>query len=32
VRYDGRAQAGDYEPARRALASTFTLSASPRRF
>jgi hypothetical protein len=32
VRYDARAQAGDYEPARRAIASYFTLSTSPRRF
>ena len=32
VRYDARAQAGDYEPARRAIASYFTLSAPPRRF
>ena len=31
LRYDARAQAGDYEPARRAIASYFTLSA-PRRF
>lgn len=30
--YDSRAQAGDYEPARRAVASYFTLSAAPRRF
>ena len=30
--YDARAQAGDYEPARRAVASYFTLSAAPRRF
>ena len=30
--YDSRAQAGDYEPARRAVASYFTLSAPPRRF
>lgn len=32
VRYDPRAAAGDYEPARRAIANYFTLSASPRRF
>jgi hypothetical protein len=32
VRYDARARAGDYEPARRAIASYFTLSAPPRRF
>ena len=32
VRYDARAAAGDYEPARRAIASYFTLSAPPRRF
>ena len=32
VRYDARAPAGDYEPARRAIASYFTLSAPPRRF
>ena len=32
VRYDARASAGDYEPARRAIASYFTLSAPPRRF
>jgi hypothetical protein len=32
VRYDARAPAGDYEPARRAIASYFTLSASPKRF
>jgi hypothetical protein len=31
LRYDARAQAGDYEPARRAIASYFTLS-TPRRF
>ena len=31
VRYDARARAGDYEPARRAIASYFTLSAPPRR-
>jgi hypothetical protein len=30
--YDSRAQAGDYEPARRAVASYFSLSAAPRRF
>lgn len=30
--YDPRAQAGNYEPARRAIASYFTLSAPPRRF
>lgn len=30
--YDSRAQAGNYEPARRAIASYFTLSAPPRRF
>ena len=30
--YDSRAQAGDYEPARRAVASYFTLSSPPRRF
>jgi hypothetical protein len=30
--YDSRAQAGDYEPARRAVASYFTLSTPPRRF
>ena len=30
--YDSRAPAGDYEPARRAVASYFTLSAPPRRF
>jgi len=32
VSYDGRARAGDYEPARRAIANYFTLSAPPRRF
>jgi len=32
VRYDARARAGDYEPARRAIAAYFTLSAPPRRF
>ena len=32
VRYDARARAGDYEPARRAIAGYFTLSAPPRRF
>jgi hypothetical protein len=32
VSYDGRARAGDYEPARRAVANYFTLSAPPRRF
>jgi hypothetical protein len=32
VRYDGRARAGDYEPARRAIANYFSLSAPPRRF
>ena len=32
VRYDTRAQAGDYEPARRAIASYFTLAAPPKRF
>jgi hypothetical protein len=32
VRYDSRARAGDYEPARRAIAGYFTLSAPPRRF
>jgi len=32
VNYDGRARAGDYEPARRAIASYFSLSAPPRRF
>jgi len=32
VRYDARAQAGDYEPARRAIAGYFTLSGPPRRF
>jgi hypothetical protein len=32
VRYDARAQAGAYEPARRAIASYFTLSTPPRRF
>jgi hypothetical protein len=32
VRYDPRAQAGNYEPARRAIANYFTLSAPPRRF
>ena len=31
VRYDARARAGDYEPARRAIANYFTLSAPPRR-
>jgi hypothetical protein len=31
VHYDGRARAGAYEPARRAIASYFTLSAPPRR-
>ena len=32
VSYDSRARAGDYEPARRAIANYFTLSAPPRRF
>jgi hypothetical protein len=32
VRYDPRAPAGKYEPARRAIANYFTLSAPPRRF
>jgi hypothetical protein len=32
VRYDARARAGDYEPARRAIAGYFTLAAPPRRF
>jgi hypothetical protein len=32
VRYDPGAPAGKYEPARRAIASYFTLSAPPRRF
>jgi len=32
VRYDPRAQAGNYEPARRAIAGYFTLSSPPRRF
>jgi hypothetical protein len=32
VNYDGRARAGDYEPARRAIANHFSLSAPPRRF
>jgi hypothetical protein len=32
VKYDPRAPAGSYEPARRAIANYFTLSASPRRF
>lgn len=32
VKYDARAPAGSYEPARRAIASYFTLSAPPRRF
>ena len=32
VKYDPRAPAGTYEPARRAIASYFTLSAPPRRF
>ena len=32
VRYDPRAPAGSYEPARRAIANYFTLSAPPRRF
>jgi hypothetical protein len=32
LRYDARARAGDYEPARRAIANYFTLSAPPRRF
>ena len=32
VKYDPRAPAGSYEPARRAVASYFTLSAPPRRF
>jgi hypothetical protein len=32
LRYDPRAQAGNYEPARRAIANYFTLSAPPRRF
>ena len=30
--YDSRAPAGSYEPARRAIASYFTLTAPPRRF
>jgi hypothetical protein len=32
VRYDPRAPAGNYEPARRAIASFFTLSTPPQRF
>jgi hypothetical protein len=32
LKYDPRAPAGNYEPARRAIASYFTLSAPPRRF
>ncbi|PYN35925.1 MAG: hypothetical protein DME01_10095 [Candidatus Rokuibacteriota bacterium] len=32
VSYDARARAGDYEPARRAIANYFTLSAPPKRF
>ena len=32
VRYDGRAPAADYEPARRAIASYFPFSAPPKRF
>src|SRR5262249_54927641 len=32
VAYDPRASAGSYEPARRAIANYFTLSAPPRRF
>jgi hypothetical protein len=32
VKYDPRAPAGNYEPARRAIANYFTLSAPPRRF
>ena len=32
LKYDPRAPAGSYEPARRAIASYFTLSAPPRRF
>jgi hypothetical protein len=32
VRYDPRAPAGNYEPARRAIASFFTLSAPPQQF
>ena len=32
VRYDPRAPAGNYEPARRAIASYFTLSTPPQRF
>jgi len=32
VRYDTSARAGDYEPARRAIAAYFTLSAPPKRF
>jgi len=32
VKYDPRAPAGTYEPARRAIANYFTLSAPPRRF
>ena len=32
VRYDPRAPAGNYEPARRAIASFFTLSTPPRQF
>jgi hypothetical protein len=32
IRYDPRAAAGKYEPARRAIANYFTLSAPPRRF
>ncbi|HYV64824.1 MAG TPA: hypothetical protein VE964_01195 [Myxococcales bacterium] len=32
VRYDPRAPAGNYEPARRAIASLFTLSAPPQQF
>jgi hypothetical protein len=32
VSYDAHARAGDYEPARRAIANYFSLSAPPRRF
>jgi hypothetical protein len=32
VSYDARGRAGEYEPARRAIANYFTLSAPPRRF
>src|SRR5262249_32733981 len=32
VSYDGRAGAGAYEPARRAIAGYFTLAAPPKRF